>query len=60
MEKENKSIDECITIYRPPIFWKDKEVVRQQIKYWSLESIQKLIISFNDLELLIKKIHQSQ
>ena len=55
MEKENKSIDECIAKYRPQIFWKDKEVVKQQIKYWSLESIQKLIISFNDLELLIKK-----
>ena len=55
MEKENKSVDECITSYRPPIFWKDKEVVRQQIKYWSLENIQKLIFSFNDLELLIKK-----
>lgn len=55
MEKENKNIDECITSYRPPIFWKDKEVVRQQVKYWSLESIQKLIFSFNDLELLIKK-----
>ena len=55
MQKENKSIDECITSYRPPIFWKDKEVVRQQINYWSLESIQKLIVSFNDIELLIKK-----
>ena len=55
MEKGNKTLDECITSYRPPIFWKDKEVVRQQIKYWSLESIEKLIISFNDLELLIKK-----
>ena len=55
MEKVNKSVDECLTSYRPPIFWKDKEVVRQQIKYWSLESIQRLIISFNDLELLIKK-----
>ncbi len=55
MEKANKSVDECLTSYRPPIFWKDKEVVRQQIKYWSLESIQRLIISFNDLELLIKK-----
>ena len=55
MEKNNKNIDECLASYRPPIFWKDKEIVRQQIKYWSLESIQKLIISFNDLELLIKK-----
>ena len=44
-----------LTSYRPPIFWKDKEVVKQQINYWSLESIQKLIFSFNDLELFNKK-----
>ena len=43
MEKENKSIDECITIYKPAIFWKDKEIVRQQINYWTLKDIQKLI-----------------
>ena len=55
MEKENKSIDECITIYKPAIFWKDKEIVRQQIKYWTLKDIQKFIIQMNDLELLIKK-----
>ena len=55
MEKENKSVEECLTTYRPAIFWKDKEVVRQQIKHWSLEKIQQLIFSINDLELLIKK-----
>ena len=55
MEKENISVEECLTTYRPAIFWKDKEVVRQQIKHWSLEKIQQLIFSINDLELLIKK-----
>ncbi len=55
MEKENKSIDKCLSSYNPPIFWKDKEVVRKQVNYWSLERIQKLIIFLNDLELLIKK-----
>ena len=55
MEKENKSIDKCLSSYNPPIFWKDKEIVRQQVNYWSLERIQKLIIFLNDLELLIKK-----
>ena len=43
MEKENKSVEECLTTYRPAIFLKDKEVVRQQIKHWSLEKIQQLI-----------------
>jgi DNA polymerase-3 subunit delta len=55
MEQENKSIEECLTSYKPPIFWKDKEVVRKQIKHWSLERIQKLIFFVNELELLMKK-----
>ena len=49
------SIDECLSNYKPPIFWKDKEIVKQQINNWSLEKIHKLIIFINDLELLIKK-----
>ena len=44
MENENISIDECLSSYKPPIFWKDKEIVRQQINNWSLEKIHKLII----------------
>tara|TARA_B100001057_G_scaffold190014_1_gene190776 strand:- start:47 stop:1039 length:993 start_codon:yes stop_codon:yes gene_type:complete len=55
IERENKNIDECLSSYRPTIFWKDKEIVRQQINNWSLEKIQKLIINMNDLELLIKR-----
>ena len=55
MENEDISIDECLSSYKPPIFWKDKEIVRQQINNWSLEKIHKLIIFINDLELLIKK-----
>ena len=55
MERGNMSIDECLSNYKPPIFWKDKEIVKQQINNWSLEKIHKLIIFINDLELLIKK-----
>ena len=55
MEQENQSIDECLTNYRPTIFWKDKEVVKQQIRHWSKEKIQKFIIYVNELELQIKK-----
>ena len=55
IEKEIKDIDECLSSYRPTIFWKDKEVVKQQVNNWGLEKIQKLIIYMNDLELLIKK-----
>jgi len=44
-----------ISSYKPPIFWKDKEVVKNQILNWSLSEAEKLIYEINDIELLIKK-----
>ncbi len=51
----NKSIEEAISSFNPPIFWKDKETVKQQIKNWSLNRVENLIYKTNELELLIKK-----
>ena len=51
----NKSIEEAISSFNPPIFWKDKETVKQQIKNWSLNAAENLIYKTNELELLIKK-----
>ena len=53
--KENKSIDQVITSFKPPIFWKDKEIVREQIKNWTLRKVENLIYKINEIELLIKK-----
>ena len=51
----NKSIEEVISSFKPAIFWKDKETVKQQIKNWSLNRAENLIYKTNELELLIKK-----
>ena len=51
----NKSIDLTISSAKPPIFWKDKEIVKQQIFKWTPENIKLLIYRINELELLIKK-----
>ena len=51
----NKNIDLTISSAKPPIFWKDKEIVKQQINMWSPEKIKKLIYRLNELELIIKK-----
>jgi len=51
----NKSIEEAISSFNPPIFWKDKEIVKQQINNWSLSRTENLIYKTNELELLIKK-----
>ena len=53
--KNQDDIDSAISNYRPPIFWKDKEIVKQQMKYWSLNSTNELIFKLCELELIIKK-----
>ena len=49
-----KNIDKTISNAKPPIFWKDKDIVKKQIKAWSLNQVEKLIFEINDIELLIK------
>ncbi len=53
--KTKKNIDLVLTTFKPPIFWKEKDVVKNQLKVRSLEQIQKLISNVNNLELLAKK-----
>ncbi len=57
--KNNNNIDLTISNARPPIFWKDKEIVKQQIFSWEPEKIKKLIYKINKIELLIKKNMQN-
>ena len=53
--KNNKNIDLTISSAKPPIFWKEKEITKQQIYKWTPENIRLLIYKLNELELLIKK-----
>ena len=53
--EDNKNIDQLITSFKPPIFWKDKEIVKEQIKNWTLKKVENLIYKINEIELLIKK-----
>ena len=51
----NKNIDLTISSAKPPIFWKEKEITKQQIYKWKSESIKKLIYKLSETELQIKK-----
>jgi len=51
----NKKIDQVITSFKPPIFWKDKAIVKLQVKTWTTDKIENLIYETSQLELLIKK-----
>ena len=50
-----KDIELVIKNYKPPIFWKDKPLVIDQVKKWSLGEVNSLLIDINRIELLIKK-----
>ena len=52
---KNNNIDLTISSAKPPIFWKDKEITKQQIKHWKTKGIKDLIYKLVDMELLIKK-----
>ena len=52
---ENNNIENTINSFRPPIFWKDKDLIKQQIKKWKIDDIEKFIVELNNAERLIKK-----
>ena len=41
--------------YKPLIFWKEKDLVKQQIKNWSENEIREKIYQISNLEILIKR-----
>ena len=50
-----KNIDAALVAYKPQIFWKEKDIVKQQLKCWSLNQIVFLIKDTINFEILIKK-----
>ena len=51
----NRNIDSLVLSYKPTIFWKEKDLVKQQIKIWSLINIKKLISQISTIEQLVKQ-----
>jgi len=51
----NKNIDLTISSAKPPIFWKEKEITKQQIYKWKPQNIKHLIYTLSEIELQIKK-----
>ena len=51
----NKDINKTINSAKPPIFWKEKEIVKVQLEKWKPNKIEDLIKDLNDIELKIKQ-----
>jgi DNA polymerase-3 subunit delta len=56
--KKNNNIDKVLSSFKPPIFWKDKEITKQQLNSFTPNQIKTLIHRVNNLELIIKKNNQ--
>ena len=51
----NVNIDQVLSSFKPPIFWKEKDIVKKQAQSWSTDEVKQIIFKINDLEALIKK-----
>jgi DNA polymerase-3 subunit delta len=51
----NQNLDLTISSAKPPIFWKEKEITKQQIYKWKPKNVKKLIYLLSETELQIKK-----
>ncbi|MDB0046921.1 DNA polymerase III subunit delta [Candidatus Pelagibacter sp.] len=49
------NIDRAVSSFKPPVFWKDKPLVTQQMRSWGKDKLENLIYESNKIELLIKK-----
>ena len=53
--ENSKNIDQAISFFKPPIFWKEKEIVKQQTLNWTTKNAENLVYQINEVEILIKK-----
>ena len=56
---KNESVDSLINNHKPPIFWKDKPIIKKQLENWSKSKVRELIININKIELFFKKNNSS-
>ena len=57
--ENNKNLDEVISSVRPPIFWKDKDIVKKQATSWKLDDLKKNIYKINEIEAILKTNSQN-
>ena len=56
---KNNNLEMTISEAKPPIFWKEKDIVKLQLQNWEPSMLRKLISNINDVELKLKKNSQS-
>jgi len=55
IETNYNSLDSLLNACKPPIFWKEKSIVKRQLTIWSLNNLKKAMHEINIIEVLCKK-----
>ena len=55
LEGDHNNLDNLLNASKPPIFWKEKPMVKKQLAIWSLRDLKKIVYEINDTEILCKK-----
>ena len=58
LQQNEKNADTVINQIKPPIFWKEKEIVKKQAIIWSLNNLYKVMDNLNNIELSAKKNYE--
>ena len=54
-QKSEKNLDLILKNMSPPIFWKEKDIVKNQANKWELQNLMKIQKKINEVELECKK-----
>ncbi len=52
--KKNSNVEDMVENVKPPIFWKDKPIIKGQLKKWNLEKINNILKKCYNLEVRLK------
>ena len=55
LEKNHSNLDNLLNSSKPPIFWKEKPLLKKQLKIWNSNDLKTIVGEINDTELLCKK-----
>ena len=58
LSNREKNVESIIDNSKPPIFWKEKPILKKQLYIWSKKNIDKIINDLNQTEILAKKNSQ--
>ena len=55
ISENQNNYEQTVNGMKPPIFWKDKPLVMQQLKRWNQKKLEEVLVKIGETEILMKK-----